>query len=202
MLGPGNERAAKVALAAFPGGLQVGGGIRADNAAAWLEVGASHVIVTSWLFDGARLDMGRLEAMRKAVGRERLVIDLSCRRHEGRFIVAMNRWQTLTRVEVNAVTLEGLAEYCAEFLVHAADVEGLCRGMDLELVESLGRWSPRPVTYAGGAKSIEDLETVGRLGAGKVDLTIGSALDIFGGVSVRYEDAVAFNRRRAGRAGG
>lgn len=195
MLGKGNENAAREALAAYPGGLQVGGGLRADNAAPWIEAGASHVIVTSWLFDGPRLDWARLEALEKVVGKERLVIDLSCRRHGGGYKVATNRWQTLTEVEVDAGTLGRLAGHCAEFLIHAADVEGLCAGMDLELVEALGRWSPLPATYAGGAKSVEDLETVTRLGGGRVDLTIGSALDIFGGKAVRYEDVVAFNRR-------
>ncbi len=197
LLGPGNEESAREALRVYPGGLQLGGGVRWDNATAWLDAGASHVIVTSWLFDGAGFLWERLEALSKLVGRERLVVDLSCRRREGRPLVVTNRWQTFTTLEVSAEVLARMAGHCAEFLVHAADVEGLCAGMDLDLIEGLGRWSPVPVTYAGGARSLEDLETVTRVGQGRVDLTIGSALDIFGGRGVRYEDAVAFNRRAA-----
>lgn len=195
MLGPGNEAAARAALAAYPGGLQVGGGIRADNAREWLEAGASHVIVTSWLFREGRLDPERLAALERAVGRSRLVLDLSCRRREDRWWVVTNRWQTFTELEVTPATLAMLSRHCAEFLIHAADVEGLCRGIDLDLVELLARHSPVPATYAGGARSLEDLETVTRLSEGRVHLTIGSALDIFGGTGVRYADCVAFNRR-------
>ena len=90
-----------------------------------------------------------------------------------------------------------LAGYCAEFLIHAADVEGLCGGIDLELVEKLARWSPIPTTYAGGARSLADLEEVTRIGQGRIDLTIGSALDLFGGSGVRYADVVAYNRELA-----
>lgn len=194
MLGPGNEDAARSALAAYPGGLQVGGGIRADNAAAWLEAGASHVIVTSWVFRDGRLDWDRLRDLRAAVGKDRLVLDLSCRKRDDAYLVVTDRWQKFTDLPVTGQTLETLAEHCAEFLIHAADVEGLCRGIDLKLVEDLGAWTPIPATYAGGAKSLEDLHTVDRAGCGRVDLTIGSALDVFGGSGVRFEDAVAFNR--------
>lgn len=201
MLGPGNEAAAREALAAYPGGLQVGGGIRADNAEQWLEAGASHVIVTSWLFEGPRLVWERLTELSRCVGRARLVIDLSCRRREGRPVVVTNRWQTFTDLELDGATLARLAEYCDEFLIHAADVEGLCAGMDLPLIEALAAESPRPTTYAGGARSLEDLEMVYRVGQGRVYLTIGSALDIFGGKGVRYAEAVAAARRMEGKAG-
>lgn len=194
LLGPGNEAAAREALAAFPGGLQVGGGITPANAAGYLEAGASHVIVTSWIFRDGRLDRDRLRQMTDAVGRDKLVLDLSCRRRDGKYIVVTDRWQTFTDVELGRETLAGLAPSCAEFLVHAADVEGLRLGMDLALVEKLAQESPLPATYAGGAKALGDLEDVQRMGGGKIHLTIGSALDIFGG-GVRYADAVAFNRR-------
>jgi len=197
MLGAGNEAAARAALAAFPGGLQIGGGINADNARNWLDAGASHVIVTSWLFQNGQLDMTRLVELSKAIGRERLVVDLSCRRRADEYFVVTDRWQTFTKLTISQVTLEKLAGYCAEFLIHAADVEGICQGVDLELVQKLGYWSPLPTTYAGGARSLADLEEVTRVGQGKIDLTIGSALDIFGGHGVRYEDVVAFNRRSA-----
>ncbi|NGO38039.1 phosphoribosylformimino-5-aminoimidazole carboxamide ribotide isomerase [Limisphaera ngatamarikiensis] len=201
MLGPGNEAEARSALAAYPGGLQVGGGITAANAAGWLDAGASHVIVTSWLFREGRLDEDRLGALVRAVGRDRLVIDLSCRRRGEDYVVVADRWRTWTELRLSAETLERLAGSCAEFLVHAVDVEGLCRGVDLELVERLAAWSPVPVTYAGGARSLEDLERVTEVGRGRVDLTIGSALDIFGGTGVRYADCVAFNRRWLERTG-
>lgn len=198
-LGPGNDEAARLALGAYPDGLQVGGGINLDNATEWLEAGASHVIATSTLFDadaGFRLD--RLEGLVSEVGRERLVIDLSCRRRDDHWVVAMNRWQTPTDLVISEETLRSLAAHCDEFLVHAADVEGKCEGIDEELVRLLGDWSATaddfPVTYAGGASSLDDLYLVQRLSGGRVDLTIGSALDIFGGSGVSYRDCVAFNR--------
>ncbi|MBI3879920.1 MAG: phosphoribosylformimino-5-aminoimidazole carboxamide ribotide isomerase [Verrucomicrobia bacterium] len=196
-LGPGNEAAARAALAAHPGGLHLGGGVNLENAKGWLEAGASHVIVTSWVFRDGRLDAERLKSLVAAIGRERLVLDLSCRVRDGKYFVVTDRWQKFTELEVTAPTLAGLAAQCAEFLIHAVDVEGLCRGVDLKLVELLGEASPIPSTYAGGARSLEDLELVTRAGRGRVDLTIGSALDIFGGTGVRYADCVAFNRRAA-----
>lgn len=195
MLGPGNEEAARAALRSFPGGLQIGGGIQLSNAQSYLDNGASHVIVTSWVFRDGRLDWERLHALVAAIGRQRLVLDLSCRRRGDHYFVVTDRWQKFTELTVCAETLDRLASCAAEFLVHAADVEGLCLGIDPELVTLLGTGSPLPATYAGGARSISDLEEVSRLGRGRVDLTIGSALDIFGGTGVRYADAVEFNRR-------
>lgn len=195
-LGPGNDAAAREALSAYPGGLQIGGGIDSENAAGWLSAGASHVVVTSWLFDAdARFSEERLREMVSAVGGERLVIDLSCRRKGDAWVVAMDRWQRETDVWITSETLEHLASHCSEFLVHAADVEGKCEGIDAELVRFLGQYSPRPVTYAGGAGSLQDLQDVQELSGGRVDLTIGSALDIFGGSAVAYRDCVAWNHR-------
>jgi phosphoribosylformimino-5-aminoimidazole carboxamide ribotide isomerase len=193
-LGAGNEAEARAALAAFPGGLHLGGGVNATNARGWLESGASHVIVTSWVFREGRVDWTRLDELVKAIGKEKLVLDLSCRKREGDYFVVTDRWQKFTELAVNAETLKKFSNCCAEFLIHAVDVEGLCRGIDGELVEKLGQWSPIPMTYAGGANSLADLEAVTRLGGGKVDLTIGSALDIFGGSGVKYQDCVKFNR--------
>jgi len=194
-LGPGNETAAREALAAYPGGLHLGGGIRLENASSWLEAGASHLIVTSFLFDGeGRFQSDRLDRLVAEVGKERIVIDLSCRRRGDAWIVAMNRWQSLTDLRIDLPTLTDLAACCDEFLIHAADVEGQCRGIDGELVEQLGQWGGIPITYAGGASSLGDLDRVDRLGKGRVDLTIGSALDLFGGDGVRYADCVAWNR--------
>ena len=201
MLGPGNETEARAALAAYSGGLQIGGGVNADNARDWLQAGASHVIVTSWVFRDGRVDRERLAELVKIVGKDRLVLDLSCRQRGSDYFVVTDRWQKFTDVTLSPENLQTLARSCAEFLIHAADVEGLSRGIDDELVAKLGKWSPSPVTYAGGANSLADLETVTKLGQGKVDLTIGSALDIFGGTGVRYADVVAFNRRNLrGRA--
>jgi len=196
MLGPSNEAEARAALQAYPGGLQIGGGITAENAASWLEAGASHVIVTSWVFRSGRLDADRLQQLVAAIGRNRLVLDLSCRRRSDDYFVVTDRWQKFTDLTLSRGTLERLAGSCSEFLIHAADVEGLCRGIDRDLVEKLGQWSPLPMTYAGGAQALSDLEEVTRLGGGRVDLTIGSALDIFGGSGVKYADAVAFNRAK------
>ena len=195
MLGPGNDAEARSALTAYPGGLQIGGGVKLDNALSWLDAGASHVIVTSWVFRDGRVDWERLADLVKVIGRERLVLDLSCRKRGTDYLVVTDRWQKFTDVTLSSATLKQFSKSCAEFLIHAVDVEGLCRGIDSELVAKLGEWSPIPVTYAGGANSLSDLETVTRLGQRKVQLTIGSALDIFGGTGVRYADAVAFNRR-------
>ena len=195
-LGSGNEAEARAALAAFPSGLHLGGGVNAQNARGWLDAGASHVIVTSWVFREGRVDWARLDELVKAIGKEKLVLDLSCRKRGEKYFVVTDRWQKFTDLEVNAETLRKFSAYCAEFLIHSVDVEGLCRGIDRELVSMLGQFTPIPTTYAGGANSLADLELVTQLGGGNVDLTIGSALDIFGGSGVKYEDCVKFNRRQ------
>ncbi len=222
-LGSGNEEQARAALAAYPGGLHLGGGVNATNAPGWLDAGASHVIVTSWVFREGRVDWARLEELVKAIGKQRLVLDLSCRKSGQRpkpkgqsqptpgtdfglgtlddglpYFVVTDRWQKFTELEVNEATLQKFSAYCAEFLIHAVDVEGLCQGIDGELVQMLGQFTPIPTTYAGGASTLGDLEAVTQLGGGRVDLTIGSALDIFGGTGVNYADCVEFNRRPRG----
>jgi phosphoribosylformimino-5-aminoimidazole carboxamide ribotide isomerase len=195
MLGPGNDAEARLALAAYPGGLQIGGGVNAQNAAGWLEAGASHVIVTSWVFREGRVDWPRLNELVQVIGKKRLVLDLSCRKRGEDYFVVTDRWQKFTELIVNQETMEKLSAFCDEFLIHAVDVEGLCHGIDGDLVDKLGRWSPLIATYAGGANSLSDLETVTSLGRGKIHLTIGSALDIFGGKMVKYSDCVHFNRQ-------
>ncbi len=200
MLGRGNEQVAKEALQAYPGGFQIGGGIKPENAVPYLEAGASHVIVTSYVFDEEGVfSEPKLAAMVKAVGRERLVLDLSCRATEDGWVVAMNRWQTLTNLAVNDATFSYLSPFCDEFLIHAVDVEGKCEGIDEALVERLAEWSGLPVTYAGGARNMADLQRVQELSQGRVDVTIGSALDIFGGTSAKYGDCVAFNQKASKR---
>ncbi|PON18901.1 phosphoribosylformimino-5-aminoimidazole carboxamide ribotide isomerase [Candidatus Entotheonella serta] len=193
-LGPGNHEAALSALRAFPGGMQMGGGVTPENASVYLEAGASHVIVTSYVFRDGCVDMARLEALAATVGTHRLVLDLSCRQRSGAYWVVTDRWQRFTDVQVNQETLQQLSAYCDEFLVHGVDVEGKRAGMEADLVRLLGDHSPLPVTYAGGAKSLDDLATVKALGSGRVDLTIASALDIFGG-HVPYREVVAWQRR-------
>lgn len=199
MLGKGNESAAKDALLAYPGGLQVGGGINAQNAKEYIDAGASHVIVTSWIFPEGKLDRERLAELVKAIGKEHLILDLSCKRTgmvDGKlqWKIATNRWQTIIDIEITKETLEDLAQSCDEFLVHAADVEGKQQGMDDDLIRFLAENSPIPVTYAGGAKSLEDLIHCKEISNGKIDLTIGSALDLFGGKGVKYDDCVKFNK--------
>ncbi|MCP4595453.1 phosphoribosylformimino-5-aminoimidazole carboxamide ribotide isomerase [Neptuniibacter sp.] len=194
-LGPGNKEQALLALKTWPGGLQFGGGVNADNAADFLDAGASHVIVTSYLFENGQFSWQRLEQVKAVTGAERLILDLSCRRTESGWNIATDRWQTVTETAVNSDTLEQLSEHCAEFLIHAADVEGLQAGIDQELVEMLGQHCSIPVTYAGGARALQDLELVDQLSGGKVDLTIGSALDIFGGDGVTLEECIAWNNR-------
>lgn len=178
---PDTKRQALGALAAYPGGLQVGGGIGEDNALEFLEAGASHVIVTSYVFHDGEVDYGRLRSLSRTVGRERLVLDVSCRRTEGEYRVVTDRWQRLTGERVCAELLDRLSEYCAEFLVHGVDVEGKNRGIEKPLARMLGEWGKIPVTYAGGVHSYEDIELLRRLGRDRVHVTVGSALDLFGG---------------------
>lgn len=193
-LGPGNHTAALAALLAFPGGMHMGGGVTPDNARDYLDAGASHVIVTSYVFRDGQVDTARLDRLVAAVGKQRLVLDLSCRKRGNDFWVVTDRWQRFTEVRITQETLVWLATYCDEFLVHGVDVEGTRVGIDAALVERLGAWSPIPVTYAGGARALADLDHVKALGRDRVDLTIGSALDIFGG-EVRYQDVVAWQRQ-------
>ena len=208
-----SRQAAREALAAWPGSLQVGGGVNASNARSWLSAGASHVIVTSAVFRDGRLDEGALRELVGLVGRERLVLDLSCRRKkmeeksgsaassaavdasdDGPYFVVTDRWQKYSDLTVDARTLERLAESCSEFLVHAVDVEGKSAGIDAELISILGKHSPIPCTYAGGASTVADLERVAEAGSGRVDVTVGSALDIFGG-ALPFAEVVAWSRR-------
>lgn len=194
-LGKGNEGEAKLALKAYPNGLQFGGGITDRNAAEYLEAGASHLIVTSFLFENDEFSWDRLDRIKRETGTDRLVLDLSCRRTESGWNIATNRWQTVTSTQVNKENLQELADHCDEFLIHAADVEGLQSGIDEDLVILLGEHCPIPVTYAGGARSIDDLHKVHQLSQGKVDLTIGSALDIFGGKGITLEECIAWNQQ-------
>lgn len=181
MLGPGNEKAAMEALKAYPGGLQIGGGIRPENAADYLNAGASHVIVTSYIFHDGMLDEDRLRKMNEAVGKERLVIDLSCTYHNGKWFVATDRWTKRSSFEVNAENLEMLAAFCDEFLIHAVDVEGKRNGIQEELVSHLAAHMPIPATYAGGIRSLDDIDLFRQLTDDRMCYTIGSALDLFGG---------------------
>lgn len=193
-LGAGNKEAAISALNAFPGGMQYGGGVTPANAGDFLDAGASHVIVTSYIFSEGCIDFNKLEKLMEAVGRERLVLDLSCRQRDGDYYVVTDRWQTFTREKVSPSMLETLAVYCAEFLVHGVDVEGKRQGIEENLINTLGVYSPLKVTYAGGVSKFSDLELVKALGQGRVDLTIGSALDIFGG-NIPYEAVLEWNRQ-------
>mmetsp|Transcript_2690 Transcript_2690/g.8124 ORF Transcript_2690/g.8124 Transcript_2690/m.8124 type:complete len:289 (-) Transcript_2690:3342-4208(-) len=193
MLGPGNVEAAKDALGAFPGGLHVGGGINPSNAREFLDAGASHIIVTSYVFKDGKVDMQRLRQLVDTVGKDRLVLDLSCRKRDNKYFVCTDRWQKWTELDLSEETFTLLSKYCDEILVHAVDVEGKKSGIDEELVALLAQRCPIPVTYAGGARSLDDLDRTNRIGKGKVDLTIGSALDIFGG-SLSYRAAVDWQK--------
>ena len=170
-----------LALRATPGLLQIGGGITNENASEFIEAGASHVIVTSFVFKNGRINKTNLKKLVKAVGKDRLVLDLSCKRVEDDYFVVTDRWQKLTDVKLDADTMDDLSDYCDEFLIHAADVEGKQKGIEENVATILGQWAKKPVTYAGGIKSCSDIELLKKLGNGKVDATVGSALDIFGG---------------------
>lgn len=195
-LGPNNDEAALAALSAWKDGLQIGGGITAQNAEYWINAGASHVIVTSFLFSQeGRFLQQNLKDLVSAVGTDKLVLDLSCRKTNDGWVVSMNRWQTPTELFVTKDTLDMLAEYCDEFLIHAADVEGLCQGIDRDLVKMLGQWNRIPMTYAGGINSLQDFHDIQELSSGYMDATVGSALDLFGGNRLAFDDLIAFNGR-------
>jgi phosphoribosylformimino-5-aminoimidazole carboxamide ribotide isomerase len=168
--------------------MQVGGGIDADNAGQWLDAGASHVIVTSWVFHDGRIHLDRLKQLRRKIGKARLVLDLSCRKRGDAYLVSTNRWQTYTTEAVTYPLMDRLSDYCDEFLIHAVDVEGRCAGIEVDLVAYLGQWEGLPVTYAGGISSQQDIDLIATLGNGNIDFTVGSALDIFGGSGLRYAD--------------
>ncbi|EFE40391.1 hypothetical protein TRV_04874 [Trichophyton verrucosum HKI 0517] len=232
-LGPGNDDAAIEALKAWPDGLHIAGGITDKNAQYWLDAGAEKVVVTSYLFPDAQFSIDRLQSILAAIGGDtsKLVLDLSCRKRGNTWFVAMDKWQTVTNMEITQgtccmidikkpsssspksrydeacsdqcyprtlETISMLEPYCSEFLIHAADVEGLQQGIDQELVSRLAEWCAIPVTYAGGGRGIEDLERVKEKSKGKVDLTIGSALDIFGGSGVTFEQCIEWNTLNAG----
>lgn len=175
------------ALKAYPGGLQIGGGIHAGNAKEYLDAGASHVIVTSYVFRDGEINWENMEKLRTAVGKERIVLDLSCRKKDDRYYIVTDRWQTFTNVEVTEQVMDALAEYCDEFLVHGVDVEGKASGVEQDLVKLLAGWKKIPITYAGGIGSMEDLDTFAQLSGKSLDFTIGSALDLFGG-KIPYEN--------------
>ena len=180
------EKQALSALAAFPGGLQIGGGITDENAMRYLDAGASHVIVTSFVFREGRIDRDALRRISETAGKEHLVLDLSCRWHEGNYAVMTDRWQTFTEETVTEVLLTELSGFCDEFLVHAVDVEGKASGPETELIGLLSKWNGIPITYAGGITSLSDLKTLDEMGAHRIHATVGSALDLFGG-SLPYE---------------
>ena len=189
------KKQAMGALAAYPGGMQIGGGITADNAQEYLDSGASHVIVTSYVFQDGIFHEERLQKLVNAVGKEHVVLDLSCRRKDGKFYVVTDRWQKFTELALSHKVLNELSKYCDEFLIHAVDVEGKARGMEQELVKFIGNYTGNPITYAGGVHSMEDLYLLKKLGQNRMNVTIGSALDLFGG-SMKWEDVLTVCREK------
>ena len=177
---PETKRQALKALQTYQDGLQIGGGITAENAEEYMKAGASHVIVTSYVFKNGEIYWDNLQNLCDAVGKEHVVLDLSCRKKDEKYYIVTDRWQTFTNVELNTDILEKLSGYCDEFLVHGVDVEGKASGIEEELIKILEQ-AEIPVTYAGGIGSLDDLERIRKIGNGKIDFTIGSALDLFGG---------------------
>lgn len=182
------------ALHAYPMGLQIGGGINAGNASFFLNEGASHVIVTSYVFQDGVVNYRNLNALCQAVGKKRLVLDLSCRFRKDGYYIVTDRWQKFTNEKVTLKLLEELSQYCDEFLIHAVDVEGKARGIEEGLVEMLGTWGKIPITYAGGVHNFEDLGKLKTLGKNHLNVTIGSALDLFGG-DMEYERVIGYCRQ-------
>ena len=185
------KQQALLALATYPGGMQVGGGITADNAKEFLEAGATHVIVTSYVFSEGIINYENLHRLVAAVGKEHIVLDISCRRSEDDYYIVTDRWQKFTKERITPELLDELSEYCDEFLIHAADVEGKCQGIEEDLVRILGAWGKMPITYAGGISDYQDIEDIKELGQGNLNITIGSALDLFGG-PMNYETVLSY----------
>ena len=184
-------RQACLALQAAGGTLQIGGGMTDENAAFFLEQGASHIIVTSFVFKDGQIHEDNLKKICTVTGKERLVLDLSCRKKDGEYYIVTNRWQKFTNVKLNHSVLDELSQYCDEFLIHAVDVEGKSSGIERELAAMLGEWDGIPITYAGGVSSYEDLMRLKELGRNKIDVTIGSALDLFGG-PLKFEKVLSY----------
>ena len=197
-LGKGNEAAAKEALSTWPGGLQLGGGVNPDNAPMWLDAGASHVIVTSYIFEAGQIHWNRLNTLISTVGKDKLVLDLSCRKRDGKYYIVTDRWQKFTSWEISGETLEKLADHAAEFLIHAVDVEGKQQGIDLELLALLAEKSPIDCVYAGGIATLEDIDRIEKYGSGRIHYTIGSALDIFGGQLALADVSARHHANRTG----
>ena len=189
MLGRGNEAQAQIALRAFPGGLQIGGGITPENAPEWLERGAHRVIITSYLFPDGKLEESRLKQLQRRCGREHVTIDLSCSREGDHYYVMTNRWSRQSHVRLSSSLFDYLFSYCSEFLIHAVDVEGKRAGPDTHLLRFLGKMQGLPFVYAGGISAYIDIEKIDHLGQGRIDYTVGAGLDIFGG-DLRYETIV------------
>ena len=184
-------RQACLALQAAGGTLQVGGGMTDDNAAFFLEQGASHIIVTSFVFKDGKIHEENLKKICAVTGKERLVLDLSCRKKDGEYYIVTDRWQKFTDVKLNGSILDELSQYCDEFLIHAVDVEGKSSGIEKELATMLGEWDGIPITYAGGVSSYDDLKGLKEMGHNKIDVTIGSALDLFGG-PLEFEKVLSY----------
>lgn len=185
------KRQAYLALSAYPGGLQAGGGITAENAADFIGAGASHVIVTSYVFQGGEILEENLKKLVQAVGKEHLVLDVSCRRRGDSYYIVTDRWQKETDIRITPRLLEKLSAFCDEFLIHAVDVEGKKSGIEEELLKELAGWRGIPITYAGGVRDLEDLKRLKETGGGRIDVTIGSALSLFGG-DLDFEEAVRY----------
>ena len=180
------------AFKAFPDGLQVGGGINDKNALEFIEAGASHVIVTSYLFEDGKLSEEKMKKLKDSVSKEKIVFDLSCKKVGDKYFVTTDRWQTITVTEMNCDTLKKLEEYCDEYLIHAVDVEGKCNGPETDIIKELSKYDGNKVTYAGGIRSLEDVKVINEASDGKIDFTIGSALDIFGG-NLKFEEVAKYN---------
>ena len=176
-------------LNAYRNGMQIGGGINCDNAGGFIEAGASHVIVTSFVFSDGVVNENNLKKLVNSVTREKIVLDLSCRRVDDRYVIATDRWQKLTKVDITYDSLDYFASFCDEFLIHAVDVEGKQSGIEQNLLEYLSGWEGLPVTYAGGVRSLDDMKLIREIGHDRIDVTVGSALDLFGG-KLKFDEAV------------
>ncbi len=185
-----DKKQAFAALSAYPQGLQAGGGITAENAAEFLDAGASQVIVSSYVFSGGQIRYENLDRLVREIGKEHLVLDLSCRRTEDGYFIVTDRWQKITPLLLERALLDELSLSCSEFLIHAADAEGKCAGIEEPLARLLGSWAQIPITYAGGVASLADLDLLRSAGKNQLDVTVGSALDLFGG-SLAYREVLA-----------
>ncbi len=192
-LGSGNNDVVIEALKAFNGGMKYGGSVTPENAHVYLDAGATHVIVNSYVFDNGEINLPNLKSLVKSIGKDKLVLDMSCRKKNGDYYIVTNLWEKFTNVILDQKSLQDISKYCDEIIVHGVDSEGRKQGLESDLVRILAQHTPIKTVYAGGISSIADLTMIKALGNEKIDPCIGTALSIYGG-NLSYYEVLEWNK--------